>query len=219
MIGNLLQYYYPIKLITASSRGKNRAWCTHVQNSFQKILRKTATLYYYTTKIFFRWSFFLYSPCPYLEGIKDALCYKFRRPMIGQNCSAVCTNKGGHRDTFSNKRREVPHVSRDLLSTPLSLKQSERWGFDSMFEQSENIAIAVASSSSCCWPALRGVVYAILGSKFMLLHAHCKILHYSKIHSSINWQERVYPYTLSCQCYLGNEGLKWCAGTEKSMPG
>ena len=30
-------------------------------------------------------------------------CYKFRRPTIGQNCSAVCTNKGGHRarDAFA----------------------------------------------------------------------------------------------------------------------
>ena len=41
--------------------------------------------------MFFRQSF-LYSPCPNLEGTKDALCYKFRRLMIGQNC-AVCTNK------------------------------------------------------------------------------------------------------------------------------
>ena len=43
--------------------------------------------------------------CPFLEGIKesDALCYKFRRPTIGHNCSAVCTNKCGHRDAFSNE--------------------------------------------------------------------------------------------------------------------
>ena len=47
-------------------------------------------------------SYNVHSPCPNLEGIKDALCYKFKRPMIGQNCSAVCTNKGGHRDAFSN---------------------------------------------------------------------------------------------------------------------
>ena len=47
----------------------------------------------YTTKNFFRRSIFLYSPCPNLEGIKDALSYKFRRLMIGQNCCAVCTNK------------------------------------------------------------------------------------------------------------------------------
>ena len=33
------------------------------------------------------------SPCPNLEGINDALSYKFRRLMIGQNCCAVCTNK------------------------------------------------------------------------------------------------------------------------------
>ena len=45
-------------------------------------------------KIFFRRSIFLYySPYPNLEGTKDALCYKFRRLTIGQNCCAVCTNK------------------------------------------------------------------------------------------------------------------------------
>ena len=36
----------------------------------------------YTTKIFFRRSFFLYSPCPNLESIKDALFYKFKTPTI-----------------------------------------------------------------------------------------------------------------------------------------
>ena len=59
---------------------------------------------------------FSYSPCPYLEGVKDALCLKFRRFTIGQNCSAVCTNKGGHRDAFSNERCEVLRVLRGLLS-------------------------------------------------------------------------------------------------------
>ena len=44
-------------------------------------------------KIFFRATIFLYSPCPNLEGIKDALSYKFRRLTIGQNCCAVCTNE------------------------------------------------------------------------------------------------------------------------------
>ena len=32
-----------------------------------------------------------------MEGIKDVLFYKFRRPTIGQNCSAVCTNNGPSR--------------------------------------------------------------------------------------------------------------------------
>ena len=45
--------------------------------------------------MFFRQTFFLYySQCPNLEGIKDALSYKFRRLTIGQNCCAVCTNEG-----------------------------------------------------------------------------------------------------------------------------
>ena len=33
-------------------------------------------------------------------------------------------------------------------------------------------------------------------------------LHYSKIYSNVNRQEKVQGYTLSCQCYLGNWGLK-----------
>ena len=77
-------------------------------------------------KILFRRSFFLYSPCPYLEGIKDALCYKFRRLTIGQNCSAVCTNKGGHRDAFSNEQCKALCVSRGMLNRPLSLKRSKK---------------------------------------------------------------------------------------------
>ena len=50
----------------------------------------------YTMKklIFFRRTFLLYSPCPYLEDIKDVLSYKVRRFTIGQNCCAVCTNVG-----------------------------------------------------------------------------------------------------------------------------
>ena len=115
-------------------------------------------LHYYT--IFFRRSFSLYSPCPNLEGIKDVLCYKFRRPTIGQNCSAVCTNKGGHRDAFSNERRQALRISRGLLSRPRATepraKQETRsvvchsLVVDSTFKQSENVAIAVMSSSSCC---------------------------------------------------------------------
>ena len=42
-------------------------------------------------------------PCPYLEGTKDALYYKFRRLITGQNCSAICTNEGAHTDTYSNE--------------------------------------------------------------------------------------------------------------------
>ena len=42
-----------------------------------------------------------------------------------------------------------------------------------MLKQSENVAIAVVSLSSCCLPASRGVVYKVVGSKFVLLHVHC----------------------------------------------
>ena len=139
----------------------------------------------------FRVIIFLYSPCPNLEGIKDAFRHKFKRLTIGQNCSAVCTNKGDHRNAFSNKQRKAPWVLRGLLSRPLSLEQRERQGLffaipvnslavDSVFEQSENVTIAhfflVSSSSSYCWPAVRGLAYTIIGSKLVALsyaHAHC----------------------------------------------
>ena len=54
-----------------------------------------------------------------MEGIKD---YKFTRLRIGQNCKAMSTNKGGHRDVFLNKRRKVP---RSLSSRPTSKVRGE----------------------------------------------------------------------------------------------
>ena len=60
--------------------------------------------------------------------MKDVLFYKFRRPMIGQICSVVCTNKGGHRDAISNERHKAPRISRGLLSRPPTLERSERQG-------------------------------------------------------------------------------------------
>ena len=63
------------------------------QNHFIESLLSKYNYIYIQRKIFFRKSIFLYSACPNLEGIKDALSYKFRRLMIGQNCCAVCTNK------------------------------------------------------------------------------------------------------------------------------
>ena len=75
--------------------------------------------------------------------------------MIDQNCRAVCTNKGGHRDAFSNKWREVPRVSRGLLSRSPSLAQSERQGglffvipvnspVDSIFSVCSNACLGLA---------------------------------------------------------------------------
>ena len=87
-------------------------------------VKDPSLLYYMQQKMFFRRSFLLYSLCANLEGIKDALCYKFRRPTIGQNCSTVYTNKGGHRDAFLNEWCEAPCVSRGLLifSRPCATK-------------------------------------------------------------------------------------------------
>ena len=59
------------------------------------IVIEVTLLYIYTTKHNFQSDNFLIpgnSPCPNLEGIKDALSYKFRRLTIGQNCCAMCTN-------------------------------------------------------------------------------------------------------------------------------
>ena len=93
-------------------------WRTAAKISFKKVVDDSATLevcncgiarpvvehivdltedsavviIYIQRKIFFRATIFLYSPCPNLEGIKDALSYKFRILTIGQNC-AVCTNE------------------------------------------------------------------------------------------------------------------------------
>ena len=65
-------------------------------------------LYYIQRKIFFRRSFFLYSPCHYMRAwirVLDAPgCYergaggekvRTTRLRIGQNCRAVCTKKSG----------------------------------------------------------------------------------------------------------------------------
>ena len=71
-------------------------------------------------------------------------------------CSAVCTNKGGHKDAFSNEWRKALRVSRGLAaqacrphatSTEPRVKRETRsvlchsMVVYSMFEQSKNIAI------------------------------------------------------------------------------
>ena len=65
----------------------------HLELIGERRLKGGLIILYIQRKIFFRVTIFLYSPCPNLEGIKDALFYKFRRLTIGQNCSAVCTNE------------------------------------------------------------------------------------------------------------------------------
>ena len=71
---------------------------THTQVDVHVAHYTIYTIYVYSKNYFSDDHFFLYSLCPNLEGIKDALFYKFRRPAIGQICSAVCTNKGGHKE-------------------------------------------------------------------------------------------------------------------------
>ena len=122
-------------------------------------------------KKYFQAIIFVYSPYPYLEGIKDALCSKFRRLKIGQNCSAVCTNKDGRRNAFSIERHKVPCISRGLLSRPPSLQLSERQGL--LF-----VKPGRKFDVRCSWPTVRGMVYAIIAliqSSVLLspAHAHC----------------------------------------------
>ena len=92
----------------------------HINHIFLWLWHQTCLL----SKYFSEWlSSFLYSLCHYLEGIKDVLCYKFRRLTIGQNCRAVFTNKGVHRGIFSNKKARSDIRSGGLLSRPQSLQE------------------------------------------------------------------------------------------------
>ena len=70
----------------------------------------------------------------------------------GQIVVSMSTDEGGHRGAFSNELREAPHISRGLLSRPLSLKPSQRHSLffvmpvnslvvDSTLEKSEKISI------------------------------------------------------------------------------
>ena len=57
--------------------------------------------------------YFLYSLCHYLEGRKDALCYKFRRLRIGQNiepCAQTRVAIEMHSLTSGAKRRVFQEV-------------------------------------------------------------------------------------------------------------
>ena len=95
---------------------------------------------YIQRKIFFRATIFLYSPCPNLQGIKDALSYKFRRVTIGQNSCAVCTN-----EVARAKREGISALCHGLV-------------VDSTFERSENFATVRYTA----WPTVRGVVYTMI---------------------------------------------------------
>ena len=117
-----------------------------------------------TSNILFRRLFFLYSLCPNLEGIKDAPCYKFRSPTIGQNC-AVCTSEGAI-EMHSRMNGAKHRVFWEACSA------GHQASSEAGDQQSEKVAIAVVSLSSCCWPVSRGVVYEVVGLKLVLLHAN-----------------------------------------------
>ena len=148
-------------------------------------------------------------------------CVLPQKAQKAHNCRAVCTNKGDHRDAFSNSWHEMLCVSKDLLSRPLILERSERKGLfffmpinnpvDSTFEQSENVAVApflVVSLSSCCWPTVRDVAYAIIGSRFVLLSSAC-------VHCT-NWQscqqycfDFLWTYTVNSSCMYISHFIPW----------
>ena len=87
----------------------------------------------HTTKNIFQMIIFLYSPCPNLEGIKDALFYKFKRPTIGQNCSSMSHAQTTAIEIHSRTKletRSVLHRSLVVDST-----KRERRHCSSEFEQ------------------------------------------------------------------------------------
>ena len=74
--------------------------------------------------------------------------------------SAVCTNKGGHRDTFLNKQCEAPCVLRGQLNRPPSLERSK-----TRFSLCHNLVVDSTErehrhcSGEFEQPASKGVVY------------------------------------------------------------
>ena len=96
------QLYYRTALEKIPSVRVNNSALSDIQSQLKNDFGTKRVIYIYYIR--FRAILFLYSPCPNLEGMKDALFYKFRKPTIDQICSAVCTNKGCHRDAFSNEQ-------------------------------------------------------------------------------------------------------------------
>ena len=116
-------------------------------------------------------SFCFYSPCPSLEGIKDALCHKF-----------MCTNKGGHRDAFlmngvkHHEFQEAYWAGHQASSEARGEVCSLSYMYLSIWQWIWHSSRARTSPlpSSCCWPAVRGVAYATIGWKFPpLSYAAC----------------------------------------------
>ena len=66
---------------------------------------------------------FLYKSC--VLTWKMGSSTNSERLTIGQNCSVVCTNKGGHRDTFSSKRHKAPRILIGLGHRALSEARGE----------------------------------------------------------------------------------------------
>ena len=94
----------------------------------------------------------------------------------------MCTNKVAietHSRTRGAKRRAFGRPERSERRGGLLFVVPVDSPVDSTFERSENFAIAHTVSSSSCykcyWPAMRGVAYVIIESKFVPLasaHAH-----------------------------------------------
>ena len=117
--------------------------------------------------------------CPYLEGTKDALYYKFRRHTIGQNCSATCTSEG-YRDTFSSERQKVPRISRDLLGRPPSLERNKRrdlffviaWSQIQYSSRARTSPLQHRFKVWCCFHLCMRTVLMIALSMLLVAHAY-----------------------------------------------
>ena len=147
------------------SSNHKHAQCTHTV---------ICTYYIYIQrKIFFRRSIFLYSPCPNLEGIKDALSYKFRRLTIGQNCVPCAQTRlprpRGHRLMHSRARASGASAARFnrpawQATEPRAKREAMSALYhglvvDSTFEQSENFDI-----TRWVWSATLGLQWGVWSS-------------------------------------------------------
>ena len=85
-------------------------------NKEGKRISHVLLLYYIQQKIFFRRSFSYYSPCPNLEGIKDALFYKLEGPRLVR-FTVLCAQTRLAIETHSWTNGLKHHALREACST------------------------------------------------------------------------------------------------------
>ena len=137
-----------------------------------RCIRLSMVFILYTTKNIIRATIFLYSPCPNLEGIKDAFSYKFRRLTIGQNCVPCAQTRlprpRGHRDAFSSssERRKCRAFQQACLAGHRASSEARgdvcslSWSGDRFDIRAEwELRHYTVSLIIYSWPPVRGVVF------------------------------------------------------------